>query len=71
MVEQVTGRREDTVSSLLLVACDNDEGILRCCQDVLPANTIGVLQRNVFLLCDVFGALPQNHKKSLETFNSV
>ena len=71
MVQQVTSRREDTLSSLLLVACDNDERILRCCQDALPANTIGVLQHNIFPIWDLYGALPQNGKKSLETFSSV
>jgi len=71
MVQQVTSRRVDTVSSLLLVTCDSDERILRCCQDAVPANTIGVLRHNMFLICDVYGALPQNGKKSLETFSSV
>jgi len=70
MAEQVSSRREDTVSSLLLVACDNDERILRCCQDIIQA-ILCVLQHNIFLICDVYGALPQNGKKSSETFNSV
>jgi hypothetical protein len=62
MVQQVTSRREDILSSLHLEACDNDERILRCCQDALPANTIGVLQHNMFLVCDLYGVLPQNGK---------
>jgi hypothetical protein len=71
MVQQVTSRREDTLSSLLLVACDNDERILRCCQDALPANTIGFLQHNTFLIWDVYGASLENGKRSLETFSSA
>ena len=42
--------------------CDGNERDLRCCQDIHPGNTVGVLRHSIYSICDVSGALPQNGK---------